>query len=161
MNNMEIPYFEEEDSKLKPDLPIIERDSINAVVYNPKTNEVLCLYWEKFGWKTFVIGGIENNEEAVVAAEREILEETGYKNIKFISIIGKTKSGYYAAHKGENRISNSTGILFELLDTERVEVKESETTHHIFKWIPKDDVKDFINISSQKYIWGKALEILN
>lgn len=156
-----IPYFEDEDSKLIPNLPIIERETINVIVYNPQTDEVMCLDWEKFGWKTFIIGGIENNEEIHLAALREIKEETGYKNLSFISEIGKLRSGYYATHKKENRIANTTGLVFKLLDTDQDPINEEETAQHIFKWIPKDEVSSYVNLSSQKYLWEKAISFLS
>jgi len=110
----EIPYFEDEDSKLRPELPIIERPTINAILWNPRTNEFVCLDWQEFGWKTFIIGGIEEDkgEDARAAASREIEEETGYTDIEFVAEIGKLRSGYFAAHKNENRIANTTGLLF-------------------------------------------------
>ncbi len=159
-NNIDIPYFEDEKSKMNPDLPIIERNNINAVIINPKTNQVLCLDWEKFDWHTFIIGGVDEGEDIILAAKREIEEETGYKNLKFISEVGKCRSGYFAVHKNENRIANTTGLLFELMDEEKTETKESETANHVFKWIPKDDVMEYINLNSQKYIWEKTLSYL-
>ncbi len=155
-----IPYFEDEKSKINPDFPIVERDNINAVIFNPKTNEILCLDWEKFGWHTFIIGGIDNGEDPIGAALREIKEETGYVHVKFISEITKVKAGYFAAHKNENRVTNATGLLFELVDDEKVETDEAETQNHVIKWIPKSEVAGFINLESQKYVWEKALEKL-
>lgn len=161
MTDTNIPYFEDEESKLNPNLPIVERAAINAIVYDLATDEVLCLDWEKFNWKTFIIGGIENDEDPIIAASREILEETGFKNIQFIAEVGRTKSGYYATHKKENRISNAVGLLFKLINSDQIDVKESEVVNHVFRWIPKDNVGSYINLSSQKYIWERALERLN
>ncbi|MBX4199901.1 NUDIX domain-containing protein [Candidatus Parcubacteria bacterium] len=155
-----VPYFEDEDSKQKPGVRVVERNNINAIVYNKETDEVLCLDWQKFGWKTFIIGGVEGDEDPVEAAKREILEETGYKNLKLISHLGKTRSGYYAAHKGENRISNATGLLFELENDEREVVPDAENLPHIFIWLPQSKVSSFITPSSQKYYWQKAQEYL-
>ncbi len=160
MNTTNIPYFEDEDSRLKPDLPIVERETVNVIVHNPAKDQVLCLEWEKFNWKTFIIGGVDNNEDSASAALREIKEETGYKNLELICEIGKLRSGYYAAHKNENRIANTTGFLFKLLNEDQDKVDESEVTNHVFKWIPKNNVESFVNLSSQKYLWTKALEYL-
>lgn len=158
MNITNIPYFEDEKNKLMPDVPMIERNVVHVIIFNPKTDEVLCLEWSKFDWKTFIVGGIENDEDLIVASEREVKEETGYKHIKYIAEVGKTKSAFYAAHKKENRIANATGMLFELIDTDRDEISESESKNHTFKWVPKDEVSNFINLDNQKYIWGIAIK---
>lgn len=155
-----IPYFEDEQSKLKPGLQPVERESINAILYDPARNQILCLDWKEWGWRTFIIGGVEGGEDPVQAALREIGEETGYKNIRFVSELGKTRSGYFAAHKNENRISNATGLLFELLNDEKDEVNQSALPH-IFVWMHRDQVSDYLTLSSQKYIWDRAQALLH
>ena len=37
---------------------------------NPETKKILCLDWEKFNWKTFVIGGVEDTENPKEAAKQ-------------------------------------------------------------------------------------------
>lgn len=160
MTEEEIPYFEDEESKPVPGVPTVERETIYAVVYNPGKDEVLCLDWEKFGWKSFIIGGVEEGEDPVVAAAREITEESGYMNLEFVATLGRTRSAYYAAHKKENRIANAVGVLFRLTNEEQNPDIKPDTTNHIHRWVPRSQIDSFINLSSQKYVWGKAKEKL-
>ncbi len=156
-----IPYFEDQDSKIKPELPIVERETVNVVVYDPKTDRVICLDWEKFNWKTFIAGGVEAGEDPAVSARREVKEETGYQNLEFVAEVAKYQSAYYATHKKENRLAHITGFLFKLIDDTKVEVQESETVNHVLKWIPKNEVAGYVNLDAQKYLWKKTLEILD
>ena len=156
MNQTNIPYFEDEESKLRPDLPIVERNTINAILWNSQTDKFLCLDWEKFGWKTFVIGGVDDEEDALEAAIREVAEETGYMDIELIADLGKLRSGYFATHKGENRIANTTGFLLRLKSDKQQAIENAADLPHVFKWIAKNNVESFLTLSSQKYLWGKA-----
>ena len=157
--NDNIPYFEDESSKLRPDLPIVERETVNVVLWNQKADKILCLDWQKFGWKTFIIGGVEKGEDPKTTARREIEEETGYINIEFMADLGKLRSGYFATHKNENRIANTTGFLFKLIGDGQKPVDKANLPHE-FKWVPKEEVASFINLSSQKYLWEEALTFL-
>lgn len=156
----EIPYFEDQVDKVRPEEPTVERNAVNAIVYDSKTKKVLCLRWNEYDWNTFIIGGIEGEEDPVEAAKREILEETGYKNVEFIEEIGKTKAAFYAAHKKVNRIANNTGLLFKLVDEEQDQVSDEELEKHSMIWVPKEEVADFINIDPQKHKWQIALKII-
>ena len=156
MNQAHIPYFEDEDSKLHPKLPIVERTTINVILWNSQADKFLCLDWEKFGWKTFIIGVVEDGENILEAAIREIEEETGYTDIELVTDLGKLRSGYFAAHKGENRIANTTGFLLKLKSDKKRKVENVTDLPHVFKWIAKNNVESFLTLSSQKYLWSKA-----
>ncbi len=151
-----IPYFE--DTELKVGVRTVERDTVNVIVYNPITGQVIVLKWRRYGWRTFIIGGIDPSDEGnpIRAAIREVAEETGYTRLKFVAEIGKIRAGYYAAHKGENRIAIVTGLLFELENDDRDEVPNSEKLPHTFRWIPVDQVSAFLTLASQRYLWGEA-----
>jgi 8-oxo-dGTP pyrophosphatase MutT (NUDIX family) len=98
-----------------PGKEIVFRDAIIAVIKNPQTGKYLLLKWKKQPWTTFVMGGIEDGEDPVLAAEREIKEETGYKNFKLVKRLGTTHSEFYAAHKGVNRIAHTQSMYSNLL----------------------------------------------
>ncbi|MFA6278964.1 MAG: NUDIX domain-containing protein [Candidatus Paceibacterota bacterium] len=157
----EVPYFEDEDSKLHPGLHVVERPTINVILWNPRTNEFVCLDWQKFGWKTFIIGGIEEGESAETAASREIEEETRYTDVEFVAELGKLRSGYFAAHKNENRIANTTGFLFKLTSDGQKVNEDAAALPHVFVWIPRERVADYLTPSSQKYLWEKAQPFLS
>lgn len=118
----------------------VTRDTIHAIVRDPKTGQVLCLKWKEHPWTGFVVGGVDQGEDIVEAARREVLEETGYKKIKLIKILGdKVRGEYYAAHKNENRIAYTNAILFELQNEEREKVSAEELAKHEVVWLdPKN-----------------------
>jgi len=155
MNNDTVPYFEYPENPLHPDKPIIERDNVEVILFDPKTRQVLCLDWEKFGWKTFIIGGIDA-DTVQGAAQREVREETGYTDITFVSEIGKTRSGYFATHKNENRIANTTVLLYVLNSDVKDDIDPAEFEKHVPVWISLSEVADYLNDPSEEYLWKKA-----
>jgi leucyl-tRNA synthetase len=117
------------------------RKQILAIVYDPKKKAYLTLVWKKQPWTTFITGGIDANESSVDAARREIREETGYKNVKFLRSMGISEAHFYAAHKGVNRIAQGEHILFELVDYEQDEVSAEEKALHEVVWVSKEELE--------------------
>lgn len=114
----------------------VERKSVHPIVKDPRTGKFLALKWKKFDWTTFPMGGIEDGEDPVTAALREVKEETGYTNLKLIKVLpGQVRAEYFAAHKDQNRISFTTAVLFELVDDTRVQVDQKETDAHDVIWL--------------------------
>lgn len=161
MNEEEkVPYFEDEDNKMVDGIPVIERDNVEVFLIDKKENKLLCLDWEKFGWKTVIMGGLDGDTPEV-AAKKETLEETGYKNIKFIQGLGKTRSGYYAAHKKKNHIATTIGLFFELVDYKQDVIKKEELEKHKPVWVSIDEVSNYLTISAQKYFWDMLKNIIS
>jgi leucyl-tRNA synthetase len=124
-----IPHRIDENNPPVEDKPVAERQAVHGIVYNPKTDKYLCVQWKKFPWTAFVVGGVEpeDNGDIVAAAKREISEETGYKNIKLVRVLGgQVVSEYYAAHKDVNRKAYVNAILFKLIDEEQNKLSEEE-----------------------------------
>lgn len=122
--------------------PYVERHTIHALVKNPKTGLYLCLKWKQFPWTTLVVGGVDEGEDVVDAARREVQEETGYKNLKFVRTLGGVvKAQYNAAHKKQNRVAFTTGVVFELENEERIDVTEDEAAKFEVAWLPLSAVK--------------------
>ncbi len=120
---------------------VIIRRTILGIVRNPVTGKYLALRWKKQPWTTFITGGVDEGEDLVEAAKREILEETGYKNLKLVRVLGgPVQAEFFAAHKNENRIALGTSILFELQDEEREAVSDKELEQHEAVWLDLETI---------------------
>lgn len=113
---------------------MVFRETVSAVVRS-KDGSVMLLDWPQNKWITTVIGGIEKGESPEAAAEREVLEETGYKaKAVFVSPIA-IESYFYADHKKEWRARLDHPVLLELLEDEPVAVADEETAKHKPFWV--------------------------
>ncbi|MEY2640949.1 MAG: leucyl-tRNA synthetase [Candidatus Parcubacteria bacterium] len=117
---------------------VVTRNAVIAVVRNPENDTYLTLHWPAQQWHTFVIGGVEGEEDSVAAALREITEETGYTDVRFVrKLVGPTRSEFFAAHKDVNRIGYFDIHLFELGSLEQKVVAEEEVKKQTYEWVPR------------------------
>jgi len=149
------PYWLDQQYPPKIDKETEEREVVCIIVRNPKDNKYLGLKWSITGWLSFPTGGVDG-EDLVVAAKREILEEVGYKNLKFITKIpGSTYAEFYRPHKDSNVIAHFHYVVFDLENEDRDVVAVEETDKHEAVWIAENEIESFINVENQQFAWKK------
>ncbi len=139
---------------IRPDKPTVQRKTAYIFLKHWSEDKYLCLDWSKFGWHSGIIGGVEEGESYQEAAEREIKEETGYQNFKFVKDLGgELHNNFFAAHKDENRYAVGQVMLFQLLDNEQGGVNPDEVKNHNTTWVDRKDMDQFLNMANFLYAW--------
>lgn len=138
------PHFTDWTNPPQPGKKVIRRKTIHAIIENVQGDKVIGIKWKKYNWQTFVIGGVEDGEDVVEAAKREVIEETGYTDLEFVKVLGdEIHSEYFATHKDVNRYADVTGVVFRLRSDSRNGLSEEESAKHEVLWIEKNKIRDF------------------
>jgi len=100
--------------------------SAGGIVINSKNKKILTIVDQKNRY-TFPKGQVEKGEEIQKAAEREIKEETGIKNLRLLEKIGEVE--FFYKFKGELIFKKIIYFLFETtaskLKPQREEIKKA------------------------------------
>ena len=129
------------------------RNVVMCLIKHPTDDLYLTLRWNKFDWHNFVMGGIEDEEDAETAAKREITEETGYIDIKIIDKMPLVmNSKFYAAHKGVNRNIHTTVILCQLNSLDQQQTAKEEHEDFDVEWIKPNKLNSLKPIAELPYI---------
>jgi len=146
-----------EPGKIQEDKPFVEREAIMAVVKHWEKDSFLGLEWKEVDWKTFVTGGPEEGQTMEEAARNEILEETGYKNLKLVKTLPRVHGKFFHVPKNLNRFAHFTVFYFELENGEKNDISEKEKNIHEVVWVSQEKMEHFLTPDSHKHIW-KALQ---
>lgn len=151
-------YYDSWDSAVKKWQAFIERENVCVILKDPQTEKYLCLDRKDHDMHGLITWWIEENEDIIETAKREIYEESGYKNIKFI------KDPDFAIHtffwhrvKEVNRHTRFRYLIFELINSDRDEITKKESSAHKFVWKTKEELKTFFTVAE----WEFAINFLD
>ena len=128
-----------------------------GVVIFRKEKEVLCyllLHYEAGHWD-FPKGHIEEGEGLKEAAMREAEEETGIKDIEFVSGFEENIEYFFKTKEG----TVFKTVVFFLAETKTKEIKLS-SEHIGFEWLTYDQAMDRLTFESAENILKKANELI-
>ena len=141
---------------VREDMPFVKRETTVTVVKHWEEEKYIGLKWKTQNWKTFVVGGTDG-EPIEIASVREVTEETGYQNPRFISKLGRAQSQFFASHKNENRWADVHGVYVELENGEHKEIKSQEKKLHEVVWMTADEISNFIDKEEGLMFWNNFL----
>lgn len=134
---------------------MLQEKSCGAVVFIRKPElRFLLLHYEEGHWG-FVKGNVESNETEKETVLRELKEETGIIDIKFIEGFRETIT-YIYNRKGK---SFHKQVAFFLIETQTEEIKLSYE-HSDYIWIPLVEGIEFLTFNNSKNILKKANRFL-
>ncbi|HRH30938.1 MAG TPA: leucine--tRNA ligase [Candidatus Paceibacterota bacterium] len=142
------PYFFDKNNPPKEGKENTKRTIIHAILLNEKEDKFIALRHKTQPWLTPITGGIDDGEDIISAAEREIKEETGYQNLELIKQMPYLMwAEFYAAHKDLNRSVHSHALVFKIKNDVREPLSDEEKEKHEVVWLPISELKTLNPVS--------------
>lgn len=146
----------------KPHHQAEKRNSIIAFVEG-LDGKILTINWgNNLGGKLLIGGGLNEGEDLVKCAEREIIEETGYTDLEHIETLPQTIiNNYFAASKNVWRTINITALKFKLTSDskQKTKLEEDEKDKFTVEWHTKEELANSIKDPAHAYVFKEFGEV--
>lgn len=131
-----------------------KKESVIAVVYNPKTDKYLTINWTNLGGRLFVSQTLKN-KDIIKEAQEAILNKTGYNDLTYIYTSFPVNHHYYSLSKNKAYNINSNIVYFNL----NTESKE-EVSNNDFKveWVDEATILNEITDQLHLYAFDNIVE---
>ena len=132
---------------------MLHEKSAGAVIFNVEGSivEYLVLQYLHKGWE-FARGAIEAGESELKAAQREIHEETGLKDLDYIDGFREINSWFY--NNSKEKTVHKEAIFFLAKSTSQ-DVKLSPE-HSDYRWLPFREAHNQLTFTKSKMILTQA-----
>lgn len=109
-------------------------------------NDLLMIY--KRGKWDLPKGHVDNKESFETCAVREVKEETGLRNVDVVRFIGITEHQYYDRYLQAEAIKQTHWYEMQANDKQTL-IPQSEEEIEEIKWIPQNEIKEYLKNSYQ------------
>jgi 8-oxo-dGTP pyrophosphatase MutT (NUDIX family) len=134
-----------------------QTQSAGGVVINPK-GQVLVVNQNGTSW-SLPKGHIEEGEDALTAAQREIYEESGISHLKFVKNLGHYQRYKIGLDGGEDPSELKTIHMF-LFQTDQEVLNPRDPENPEARWVEKDKVADLLTHPKDKEFFLRVKEEL-
>ena len=141
----------------RPEAPVVPRDVVCIVVKHPSEDKYLINRPHGSDFWAPMMGGMDEGETPEETARRELLEESGYSDIKSIEHKGDIiASEFYAQHKQANRIAYIRTVLVQLASLDKQEEAAVDADEQEIKWATKAEVDTLCVAAGAKEVYEFA-----
>lgn len=138
------------------------RFGAGGVVVNSLTGKVLVVNQNGNSW-SLPKGGIDPDEDTLVAAQREIYEESGINQLTFVKKLGNyqryaiPRDGSIDKGEDKNLLKDLTFFLFT---TEQEELCPQDSDNPEARWVDKEKVADLLTHPRDKEFFLSILSLI-
>lgn len=135
----------------------IKTFSAGGVVLN-KNKEVLIVSQFGTAW-SLPKGHLDNDEDHITAAKREIYEESGVSELNLIKELGSYER-FKMDEKAQDDESELKNILIYLFETTQIDLKPIDPENPEARWVKKEDVQTWLTHPKDKEFFMKVINLI-